>query len=178
MTRHPFAVIAAFASLLALAAISPPGLAGSGTIILGASAAEGEYALGTLRIKAPWMRATPKGAAVAGGFLSIVNLGDKPDRLMSVESDIAGGADVHQMSMSGGVMTMRPVDKPLEIAPGATLELKPGGYHVMFNGLKRPVQEGDKVKAVLVFEQAGRVEIEFVAGGIAAKGPGAPMHKM
>ena len=100
------------------------------------------------------------------------------DRLMRVESDIAAGADLHQMSMSGGVMTMRPVDKPLEIAPGATLELKPGGYHVMFSGLKRPVQEGDKVRAALVFEQAGRLEIELLAGGIAAKGPGAPMHKM
>jgi copper(I)-binding protein len=137
----------------------------------------GEYTLGSLRIKAPWMRATPKGAKVAGGFLLITNTGSEPDRLMSVESDIAATVDVHQMTMSGGVMNMRPVDQPLVIAPGATLELKPGSYHVMFSGLKQGVKEGDKVKASLTFEKAGKVEIEFVAGGIAAGGP-MPMHKM
>jgi copper(I)-binding protein len=154
--------------------ISRPGLA----LLPAAAQSATEYTLGSLRIKAPWMRATPKGAKVAGGFLTVTNTGDKPDRLIGVESDIATSVDIHEMSMSGGVMSMRPVDKPLEIAPGASLELKPGGYHVMFGGLRQGVKEGDKVKATLVFESAGRLEIEFVAGGITASGPGMAMPKM
>jgi copper(I)-binding protein len=151
------------------------GLARQGGGILAAAMAETEYTIGALRIKAPWTRATAKGAKVAGGYVTIVNTSDKPDRLMSIESDLAATVEVHEMSMKNGVMTMRPVDKPLEIAPGATLELKPGGYHVMFTDLKRGVAEGDKVKATLVFEKAGRIEIEFVAGGLGVMGPS---HKM
>ncbi|MFI5014035.1 MAG: copper chaperone PCu(A)C [Hyphomicrobiales bacterium] len=150
-------------------------------VAVAAAPGEAAYTLGALRIQAPWMRATPKGATVAGGYLTITNTGSEPDRLMNVASDIAATVEVHEMSMSGGVMTMRPLDKPLEIKPGATLELKPGGYHVMFNQLKRGVTKGDKVKATLVFEKAGKIEIEFLAGGIAATGPGAaqmPGHKM
>jgi copper(I)-binding protein len=147
----------------------------SGCCMLAAAMGETEYTLGALRIRAPWMRATAKGAKVAGGYLTIVNTGDKPDRLMGVESDLAGTVEVHEMSMTGGVMTMRPIGKPLEIAPGATLELKPAGFHVMFSDLKRGVAEGDKVKATLVFEKSGKVEIEFLAGGLGAMGPG---HKM
>ncbi len=119
-----------------------------------------------------------KAPPVGGGYLTVVNQGDKPDRLIGVESDIAATVDIHEMTMSGGVMAMRPVGAPLEIAPGATLELKPGGYHVMFSELKQGVKEGDRVKATLAFEKAGKVEIEFVAGGLAATGPGTAMHKM
>jgi periplasmic copper chaperone A len=129
------------------------------------------YMVGSLHIAEPWMRATPKGAKVAGGYLSIMNMGTEPDRLLSVSSVIAGQVEIHQMTMANGVMTMRPVDAPLEIKPSETLELKPGGYHVMFMQLKQGVREGEKVKATLVFEKAGRIDIEFVVGGLAAKGP-------
>jgi len=137
-----------------------------------------EFQAGSLRIKAPWMRATPKGAAVAGGYLSITNAGPEPDRLVSVASDVAGSVEVHEMKMSGGVMTMRPVADSLEIRPGATLELKPGGYHIMFSQLRHGLSEGDKVKATLTFEKAGKVEIEFAVGGLAATGAGQMNHKM
>jgi len=82
------------------------------------------------------------------------------------------------MKMSGGVMTMRPVADSLEIRPGATLELKPGGYHIMFSQLRHGLSEGDKVKATLTFEKAGKVEIEFAVGGLAATGAGQMNHKM
>jgi copper(I)-binding protein len=139
-----------------------------------------QYTLGALRISAPWMRATPKGAAVAAGYVTITNAGAAPDRLMSVSSDIAGMAQVHEMTMNGGVMTMREVAQPLEIKPGVTLELKPGGYHVMFLQLAHGISEGDRVKASLVFEKAGSIDIEFAVGGVAAKGPSAvdATHKM
>jgi len=145
-----------------------------------AAPAEEQYMLGALRISAPWMRATPKGAAVAAGYVTIMNTGAAPDRLLSVLSDIAGMAQVHEMTMNGGVMTMREVAQPLEIKPGGTLELKPGGYHVMFMQLAHGISEGDKVKATLVFEKAGSIDIQFAVGGLAAKGPSTadPMHKM
>ena len=57
------------------------------------------------------MRATPKGAAVAGGYLTVTNQGDKPDKLVSVESDLATSVEVHEMTMSAGVMSMHPVGK-------------------------------------------------------------------
>ena len=186
-----FRLAASAATLGAIAALSlapmmgarafqghPAGAGAAAHLLLAEAMAPGEYTLGSLRIKAPWMRATPKGAKVAGGFLLITNTGSEPDRLISVESDIATTVDVHQMTMSGGVMNMRPVEQPLVIAPGATLELKPGSYHVMFSGLKQGVKEGDKVKASLTFEKAGKVEIEFVAGGIAAGGPAMPSSAM
>lgn len=140
-----------------------------------------EYTLGSLHILAPWIRATPKGATVAGGYLTIRNMGTVADRLLGVESAIAGRVEVHEMKMDGGVMTMRPVEAPIDIPPGGSVELKPGGYHVMFMQLRQGIGEGDKIKATLVFEKAGRLEIEFLAGAVGAGGPGGsqmPMKKM
>lgn len=130
-----------------------------------------EYSIGNLHITAPWMRATPKGASVASGYMTITNKGNEPDRLLSVESDIASTVEVHEMSKSGEVMKMRPLEKPLEIEPGGVVELKPSGYHLMFSHLKQGVNEGEKVRVTMVFEKAGKIEIELPASGIAAKGP-------
>ena len=141
-----------------------------------------EYSIGNLHIAAPWMRATPKGASVASGYMTITNRGNEPDRLLSIESDIATSVEVHEMSTSGEVMKMRPLEKPLEIEPGGAVELKPGGYHLMFSHLKQGVNAGDKVRVTMVFEKAGKIEIELPAAGIAAKGPSdadtMPDHKM
>lgn len=141
-----------------------------------------EYSIGNLHIVAPWMRATPKGASVASGYMTITNRGNEPDRLLSIESDIATSVEVHEMSTSGEVMKMRPLEKPLEIEPGGVVELKPSGYHLMFSHLKQGVNAGDKVRVTMVFEKAGKIEIELPAAGIAAKGPSEadtmPDHKM
>lgn len=130
-----------------------------------------EYSIGNLRITAPWMRATPKGASVASGYMTITNKGSEPDRLVSIQSDVATTVEVHEMSQSGEVMKMRPLEKPLEIAPGGVVELKPSGYHLMFSHLKQGVNEGDKVRVTMVFEKAGKIEIELATEGLAAKGP-------
>lgn len=130
-----------------------------------------EYSIGNLLITAPWMRATPKGASVASGYMTITNNGDEPDRLLSIASDIATTVEVHEMSQAGEVMKMRPLEKPLEIGPRGVVELKPSGYHLMFSHLRQGVNEGDKVRVTMVFEKAGKIEIELAAAGIAAKGP-------
>ena len=70
------------------------------------------------------------------------------------------------MSMDNGVMKMRPLKDGLEIAPGQTVELKPGSLHIMLLDLKQPLKEGERVKGTLVFEKAGQVDVEYVVTGI------------
>jgi copper(I)-binding protein len=132
--------------------------------------------VGGLKIVAPWARATPKGASVGGGYMKIVNTGGTADRLVGGSTEIARHFEVHEMSMDNGVMRMRPVANGIEIKPGQTIEFKPGGYHIMFVGLKGGLEQGQHVKATLEFEKAGKVAIEFSVEGIGAQTPGMPMH--
>jgi periplasmic copper chaperone A len=136
-------------------------------LVTGAAAAH-DYKLGTLEIKHPWARATPKGAPVGGGYLTIVNTGTTPDRLIGGSVAVAAKFEIHEMTMDHGVMKMRPLAKGLEIKPGATVELKPGSYHLMFMGLKAPLKQGDRVKGTLVFEKAGKLDVDFVVQSIGA----------
>ena len=131
---------------------------------------------GGLKISAAWTRATPKGAPVGGGYLTITNSGTAPDRLIGGSSDTATRFEIHDMSMDNGVMKMRPVEAGIEIKPGQTLELKPGGYHVMFVGLKKPFTQGDHVKAILKFEKAGDISVDFTVEGIGAQTGGMQMQ--
>ena len=130
---------------------------------------------GSLKISAAWTRATPKGAPVGGGYLTITNSGTAADRLVGGASDLAAHLEVHNMMMENGVMKMRPVDAGIEIKPGQTVELKPGGFHVMFVGLKKPFVQGDHVKAILKFEKAGDVSVDFTVEGIGAQTGGMQM---
>jgi hypothetical protein len=130
-----------------------------------------DYKVGALVVDHPWTRATPKGAAVAGGYVKITNTGSTADRLTGGSADVSRKFEVHEMSMDGGVMKMRELKDGLEIPPGATVELKPGSYHIMMMNLSRPLAKGDKVKASLTFEKAGKVDVEFAVealGGMPA----------
>lgn len=137
----------------------------------GATAATPSAKQGSLVVERPWMRATPNGAKVAGGYVRITNAGGEPDRLISTSIPIAGRGEVHEMSMDGGVMRMRPVEGGLEIRPGQTVELRPGGYHLMFMDLTSGPKEGDEIRGSLVFEKAGRIDVVFGVAGIGAPGP-------
>ncbi len=131
--------------------------------------------LGALRIEQPWSRATPRAAPVAGGYLKITNTGAEPDRLVSVATPVAGKPSIHEMTMDGGVMKMRPLAAGLAIGAGASVELKPGGYHLMFEDLKGGLTEGQTFRATLVFEKAGRIDVEFAVLGMGAtSGAAAP----
>jgi hypothetical protein len=131
-----------------------------------------DYKLGSLEIADPWSRATPKGASVAAGYMKITNSGTVPDRLISGSSDVAPAFEVHEMTMENDVAKMRPVKGGREIKPGETVELKPGSFHVMFVGLKKPLAPGDHVKARLVFEKAGPVDVEYDVRAMGAKPAG------
>ncbi|MEA3070860.1 MAG: periplasmic copper chaperone [Alphaproteobacteria bacterium] len=130
------------------------------TVALTAAQAR-DYKAGSIDIADPWSRATPKGATVAAGYVKITNNGSTPDRLIGGSSDIAPTFEVHEMTMEDGVAKMRPVKGGLEIKPGETVELKPGSYHFMFVGLKKPLSPGEHVKGTLTFEKAGSVSVEF-----------------
>jgi copper(I)-binding protein len=116
---------------------------------------------GDLVISAPWSRATPAGAAVAGGYLVITNKGLSAERLVSFTTDLADQPEVHEMTNEGGVMKMRPLAKGLVIPAGGTVKLEPGGYHLMLLKLKKSLTAGQRYKATLLFEKAGLVEVEF-----------------
>jgi copper(I)-binding protein len=130
-----------------------------------------EVKAGDLVITQPWSRATPGGAKIAGGFLTIENKGAAPDRLIGGSGDFAGKVEIHEMAMNNGVMTMRPLDKGLAIEPGKTVKLAPGGYHLMLMDLKTPLKQGDKVPLTLQFEKAGKVALSLDVEGVGAQAP-------
>ena len=137
------------------------------------SAFAAEYKAGSIQIKDPWARATPKGSEVGGGYMTLTNTGSEPDRLIGGSNAVAGKFEIHEMSMDDGVMKMRMMPKGIEIKPGQTVELKPGSYHLMFIGLKQAFEQGKRVKGTLQFEKGGTVEVEYAVeaiGGTPRKG--------
>jgi hypothetical protein len=128
---------------------------------------------GDLVISQAWSRATPAGAKVASGYLTIANKGAAPDRLLGGSSDFAAKVEVHEMASNGGVMTMREVAAGLALAPGATVTLAPGAYHLMLTDIRKPLKQGDSLPITLTFEKAGDVAVTFNVMGVGAKGPDA-----
>jgi periplasmic copper chaperone A len=141
--------------------------------LFSAPARAGDVKAGDLVISQPWTRATPNGAKIGGGYLTIENKGSAPDKLIGVSGDIAGKIEVHEMAMNDGVMKMRPLDKGLAIEPGKTVQLAPGGYHLMMMDLKNPLKQGDRVPVTLEFEKAGKVQVTLDVQAVGAPGPAA-----
>ena len=141
--------------------------------LFAAPAYSGDAKAGDLVITQAWSRATPSGAKIAGGYLTIENKGTAPDRLVGGTGEIAGKVEIHEMAMNNGVMTMRPLDKGLTIDPGKTVKLAPGGYHLMIMDLKGPFKQGDKVPMTLEFEKAGKVALSLDVQGVGAQAPAA-----
>lgn len=127
-----------------------------------------DYKAGSLAISSPWSRATPKGSQMAIGYMTIKNNGTTPDRLIGGSIDVATNFELHSMVMENGIAKMREL-KDVEIGPGQTIEFKPGGSHVMFVDLKHPLSKGDRVSGTLVFERAGKVQIEYNVEGVGAQ---------
>jgi copper(I)-binding protein len=169
-------------AMLGLIAVHPDASATETTTIAqaqtGQDATSGvaTFKLGDLTVTSPWTRATPGGAKIAGGYLKITNNGTSADRFVGVKSDTSDRVEIHEMSMSDGVMKMRPLPNGLEIKPGETVELKSGGYHLMFMDLKQSLKPGDTFKATLQFEKAGPLEVNFNVNALGATGASAPQH--
>ena len=120
-----------------------------------------DYKIGSLEITTPWSRATPPSARTGGGFMTITNKGTTADRLVTARSSVSDKVEIHEVQMDGSVMRMREVAKGLDIPPGATVMLKPGGYHIMFMELKAPFAKDAKVPLTLVFEKAGSLDVQL-----------------
>jgi hypothetical protein len=146
-------------------------------VVMATGAQAREYKLGALQITHPWARATPKGAQVAGGYMKIINTGTTPDRLTGGSVEIAKGFEIHEMSMDNGVMKMRELKDGLAIPAGATVEFKPGSYHIMMTNLARPLAKGERVKGSLTFEKAGKVDVEFAVQAIGGNSGGMDMKE-
>jgi len=136
--------------------------------------------VGNLQIEHPWSRATPAGAKIGAGYLVIKNTGTSPDRLVGGSTAAAARVEIHEMTMKDDVATMRPMTGGLPIEPGQTVTLAPGSHHLMFVDLKSPLKQGQKVRASLEFEKAGKVEVTFDVQTVGAKSPmpGHTDHKM
>lgn len=140
----------------------------TGLLLAATQALAHGYKIGDLEIAHPWSKATLPGAKVAGGYLVIKNNGATADRLVSVTGAISGKTEIHEMKVTDGIMTMRPVADGIEIPAGGEVKLEPGGYHIMFMELNGPAVEGVKFPGTLTFEKAGTVDVEFAvdkAGG-------------
>lgn len=137
-----------------------------------------EFKVGDIEIVHPWSRATPAGAKVAAGYAKIINNGATPDKLIAVTGEIGDKGEIHQMAVdANGVMTMRPVEGGIEIPAGATVELKPGAFHIMFKDLKHLPAEGEKFKGTMTFEKAGEVAVEYSVDKIGGDKKGHGDHK-
>lgn len=127
---------------------------------LAAPALAHDYRIGDLFIDHPTMPQPLASARAGGGHMRITNEGTTDDKLIGVEVDFARG-ELHGVEFDdNGVARMFGLEN-IDIPAGETVVLERGGLHVMFMGLERAPQESEMLPATLIFEQAGRVEIEF-----------------
>jgi len=127
-----------------------------------------DYRAGDLTIEQPWARATPAGATVGAAYLTILNHGRAPDRLLGASVDGAGHVALHTTLHEGGTMRMRMLEA-LDVPAAAATDLKPGGTHLMLMDLAAPLAEGGEVSATLHFARAGDVPVTVAVRGAGAQ---------
>lgn len=159
MNRIKLSFLAAFAALH----LSGPALAQEHSQPIPAPQQKPATA-GDLQISAAWARAMLPGQKAGGGYLTITNAGTAEDRLVAASSPAAPKVEIHEMKVVGDVMVMRPL-AGLVIPAGATVELKPGGLHVMFMQVPQGFAAGGTVPLTLQFEKAGQVELQLPVRG-------------
>ena len=132
-----------------------------------------EVKVGSIKVDHAYIRATVPGQQVAGGFMKIENKGIA-DQLLSASSPAAGEVQLHEMAMEGSVMKMRQV-KDIPVPAGGSVELKPGGLHLMLMNIKAPLAAGESVPVKLKFAKAGEVEVKMPVNAMGQAG-GAMKH--
>lgn len=135
-----------------------------GATLLGAQALAHDFTVGDIHVNHPWSRALPPVAPTGAAYLVLENKGDQTDRLTGAASTIAGRVELHEHIHQDGLMKMQKIDS-VEIAPGAQVEFKPGGHHLMLFDLQHPLVEGSSYPMTLSFEHAGEVEVEVMVTG-------------
>jgi copper(I)-binding protein len=122
---------------------------------------DNEFQAGMLVIRNVWARPATQADALSAVYMVIENTGDQPERLLHAHCDVAGTVELHETKMEGGVMKMQPVDG-IDIPVKGTVELKPGGLHIMLIGLTRDLNPGDEIELELHFDKAGHVPVKAV----------------
>ncbi|MBA8899415.1 copper chaperone PCu(A)C [Phyllobacterium sp. P30BS-XVII] len=130
--------------------------------------------VGNLVFTDAFTRATLPGAKVGGGYISITNEAKEADRLLGGSSPAAARVEIHEMKMDGEVMKMRQLADGVEIPAGGTIELEPGGMHLMLLEIKQPLKQGETVPVTLEFQKAGKVQVNLKveAAGATSTGHG------
>jgi len=121
-----------------------------------------------------WARASPGNAANGAAYLTVSNRGAAVERLVAAASPVAARVELHEMVMEGGMMRMHGVPA-IELAPGQSVTLAPGGLHVMLIGLAQPLAEGSMIALTLTFERAGAMTLEVPVLEAGSRGPGGAM---
>lgn len=130
---------------------------------------------GPIEVGKPWSRPAAQGGNGAG-FLTVTSKSPAADRLVSASSPVAARVEIHESMIMDGRAMMHPRPGGLPVPAGGKAEMKPGGWHLMFIGLKRPLVIGDRFPATLTFEKAGKVQVEFMVQAGAGAAP-MPEHK-
>lgn len=134
-------------------------LAFAALVAIASPASAQDYKVGSLRIDHPTARPTMPGQPGAAAYMMIENLGKQPDRLIGAKAAVASTTEIHSMVMEGTIMKMREI-ADIEIKPDTTIVMQPGdGYHLMLNGLKKPLKTGDRFPLTLTFEKAGKINV-------------------
>lgn len=112
-------------------------------------------------VEAVWGRSSPKVADAGAFYMNLKNTGGAADKLIGVKSDACGMAEMHETVDKGGMMQMQPIaGQTIEVAAGATVELKPGGMHIMCMMKKADFKTGDKYAITLTFEKSGEIKVD------------------
>jgi copper(I)-binding protein len=141
----------------------------AGPVLIADAARAHDYQAGDIAIGHPWTRAIGAAAPTAAGYMSFRNAGTEPDRLVGATSPRARSVEIHEMTMTDGVMRMRPLAGGIAIPPGGTAWLRPGGTHLMLIGPAGPFARGEAVPVTLRFERAGEVTVDLEVAAAGAR---------
>ncbi|WP_431854737.1 copper chaperone PCu(A)C [Azospirillum sp.] len=139
-------------------------------LLVSAPATAGPVRAGDISVDQGWARATPPGAKNGAAYLIVRNGGSQPDRIVSFAAPVAGHAMAHETTQENDILRMHEAG-PLVVPPGGTLEMKPGGKHVMLMDLKGSLGPGQEFPLTLTFEKAGAVQVPVKVGKPGAMGP-------
>ncbi|MDH3713960.1 MAG: copper chaperone PCu(A)C [Gammaproteobacteria bacterium] len=148
MSRHPLSRLSLFTATLWFA-------------VLPAAIGADEYRIGDLIVARPWSRTMPAVAVTGAAYFTLSNRGASGDRLIAAASPVAERVEIHEHSMSDGVMRMRHVPG-VDVSPGLTTVFEPGGLHIMLMGLHEPLLEGKTFPLTLTFERAGSLVVMVI----------------
>jgi copper(I)-binding protein len=160
------ALLAAAAGIAGAAGVS----AHEGMLHEGCAAGQ-EFTLGELRVTGAFTRATLPNAPVGGGYMTIINAGSEPDRLIGATTEVTDDVELHDVRITNGVMEMTPLPEGVEIPAGGSVTLAPGGLHMMFIGPRAPFKQGECLTLVLQFARAGELPVVLSVGSVGAAAP-------